>query len=414
MPRREARARSRPGPGSVSCSSFSFRFAPAVDLELVFWAPLEEDLPALGVERLGRGGLEVLPDDLELTATVELDDVASHHPGVDDFPDPARLGVLAAARPGSGFGHMNLLGPDGEAPSAPLDHVRDADEARDECVRGVLVHLRGRADLLDASLVEDGETVAHRQRLVLVVRDVDERDPEVLLKALEEELHLLAQLQVERTERLVEKQHLRAVDECAREGDPLALPTRELDRLSLAETLEPHPAQNLLDPAPALALADALDPQAVGDVVGRGHVREERVVLEDGVDVARVGRPVADVGAAELDPAFVGPLEAGNQTQRRRLARARGPEQREELARPDLEVDAVDGHDVAVRLAHAVETNRGSLAEGVAGPLVGHSLLYRHPLGAIIYRLRGVEQALAFLHALDLSRLPDEVLDQLG
>ena len=37
--------------------------------------------------------------------------------------------------------------------------------------------------------------------------------------------------------------------------------------------------------------------------------------------------------------------EAGDHPQRRRLARARGPEQRHELAAPDVEVDTLDRHD---------------------------------------------------------------------
>jgi hypothetical protein len=36
------------------------------------------------------------------------------------------------------------------------------------------------------------------------VGHVDERDPEIALQRLEEDLHLLAQLEVERAERLVE------------------------------------------------------------------------------------------------------------------------------------------------------------------------------------------------------------------
>ena len=71
----------------------------------------------------------------------------------------------------------------------------------------MLVDVGRRPDLLDASLVEDGEAVAHRERLLLVVRDVDERDAELALERLEEDLHLLAQLQVERAERLVEQEH---------------------------------------------------------------------------------------------------------------------------------------------------------------------------------------------------------------
>ena len=52
--------------------------------------------------------------------------------------------------------------------------------------------------------------VRHRQRLLLVVRHVDERDADVLLDALELDLELLAQLEVERAQRLVEQQHRRA------------------------------------------------------------------------------------------------------------------------------------------------------------------------------------------------------------
>jgi hypothetical protein len=76
-------------------------------------------------------------------------------------------------------------------------------------------------------------------------------------------------------------------------------------------------------------------------------VREQRVVLEHRVDVARVRGPAADVGARQLDAAAVGLLEAGDQAQRRALARARRAEQREELAATDVERDGVDGRDLA-------------------------------------------------------------------
>ena len=78
------------------------------------------------------------------------------------------------------------------------------------------------------------------------MRDVDERDPDLLLDPLQLALHLLAQLQVERAERLVEEQHLRVVDDRAGERDPLALAARELHRLALAEALEPDERQRLL------------------------------------------------------------------------------------------------------------------------------------------------------------------------
>ena len=86
--------------------------------------------------------------------------------------------------------------------------------------------------------VEHREPVAHRERLLLVVRHVDEREPDLLLDLLELDLHLLTELQVERAERLVEQQHLRPIHQRAGERHALPLPTGELGRLAAAEAAE--------------------------------------------------------------------------------------------------------------------------------------------------------------------------------
>jgi hypothetical protein len=65
--------------------------------------------------------------------------------------------------------------------------------------------------------------------------------------------------------------------------------------------------------------------QPVADVLGDVHVREQRVVLEDGVDVALVRRHAGDRLAGEQDLALGRLLEAGDHAQGRRLAAARRP-----------------------------------------------------------------------------------------
>ena len=164
--------------------------------------------------------------------------------------------------------------------------VRRADEPGHEPRRRTLVDLGRRADLLDPAAVEDGQAVAHRERLLLVVGHVDERDADLLLDGLELDLHLLAELEVERAERLVEEQDARPVDERAGERDPLALAARQLAGLALVVALEADHPERLGDARRPLGLRDLADHQAVGDVVADGHVREQRVVLEDRVDVA--------------------------------------------------------------------------------------------------------------------------------
>ncbi len=145
--------------------------------------------------------------------------------------------------------------------------------------------------------------------------------PTCCLDRLELDLHLLAQLEVERAERLVEEEHLGPIDEGAGQGDALALAARELAGTPSLVALEANHAHGLRDARPSLAGGDAAHDQPVADVVADAHVREEGVVLEDGVDVAVEGWDAGDILAVEADRALGRDLEAGDHAQRRRLPR---------------------------------------------------------------------------------------------
>ena len=98
----------------------------------------------------------------------------------------------------------------GRAGDLAGEQVGLAEEVRHERRGRELVHVRRRAELLDPARVHHRDRVGHRHGLLLVVRDVHEGDADLGLDPLELDLHLPAQLEVERAERLVEQQHLRA------------------------------------------------------------------------------------------------------------------------------------------------------------------------------------------------------------
>ena len=123
-----------------------------------------------------------------------------------------------------------------------------------------------------------------------------------------------------------------------------------------------HHLERLADPSLRLALVDTLLPQAVRDVLGDGHVRKERVVLEHRVHVALVRRHALHVGARDADVALVGLLEAREHPQRRGLAAAARPEEREELAGLHVEVERVDRDRGAEPLGDVGELDRPALA----------------------------------------------------
>ena len=184
--------------------------------------------------------------------------------------------------------------------------VRRAQEVGHERGLGRLVERARLVALLDVAAAHDRDAVAHGQRLVLVVGDVDEGDLELLLDALELDLQVDAQARVERAERLVEQQHGRLEHERARQGDALLLAAGELRRAPVPVVLHAHQRQRLGDAALDLGLGGALVAQAEGDVLGHRLVREERVALEDRVDAPLVRRRARHVVAVEQDLALVG------------------------------------------------------------------------------------------------------------
>ena len=135
-----------------------------------------------------------------------------------------------------------------------FEAVHRADELGDERRRGRAVHLRGRAHLLDAAAVHDRNVVGDRQRLLLVVRDVERRDPELELDAPDLLAQLHAHLRIERRERLVEQQHARLDRERARERDALLHAAGELVRVAVARVAEPDELEQLPDALPPVGL----------------------------------------------------------------------------------------------------------------------------------------------------------------
>ena len=201
-----------------------------------------------------------------------------------------------------------------------LDQVGLAEEVGDEDGARQLVDVGRMAELLDAAGVHHRDGVGHRHGLLLVVRDVHERRAHLGLDALELDLHLPAQLEVERAERLVEQQDTGPVDERPGHGDALLLATGQLRGLAAGHRPELDEVEHVLD-----GLLDVLDlaaPEAEGDVLEDVEVREQRVRLEDRVDGALEGAQPGDVLLAEADRPLGRVLEPGDHAQGRRLAAA--------------------------------------------------------------------------------------------
>ena len=137
------------------------------------------------------------------------------------------------------------------------------------------------------------------------MRDVDEGDADFLLDALELILHLFAQLQVQRAQRLVQQQHLRLIDQRAGDRHTLLLSAgKQRDILVLialqADQLE-HLHHLLLDDV----FAHLADLQPECDILIYAHVREQRVFLKYGVQLPLMRRHLGDILSVKDDRALI-------------------------------------------------------------------------------------------------------------
>ena len=211
------------------------------------------------------------------------------------------------------------------------------------------------------ALAHDDDAVGEFERLLLVVGDEDGGVAGGVVDFAQPAAQLAADLRVERAERLVEQQHLGLDRHGAGERDALALAAGELRRIALLQAGELHEVEQFGGAAADLGLGRPRragpDLQAEADILGHGHVPEQRVVLEHEADIALLHGAVRGVLVAEKDGAAGRPLEPGDQAQQRRLAGAGGPEKRDQLARPDVERNLVQRRKAVEFLAHVGDAN---------------------------------------------------------
>ena len=222
-----------------------------------------------------------------------------------------------------------------------------------------------RARQIDRDLLGDAagmrphhhDAVGQHDRLLDVVGDHDQRRLRVGPQVEQVILQVDAGEGIERRERLVEQQHLRPRHQRARDRDALRLAAGQFARPDARLVGQADAVERARDARIALRLRAVLEAEA--DIVGDGEPRQQARLLEDDADLlVRRG----DRHAVEHDLALGRRVEAGDGAQQRGLAAARAADHHDDLARRDVERDAVErAHAVGIGLADAVEHEHGVL-----------------------------------------------------
>ena len=202
--------------------------------------------------------------------------------------------------------------------------------------------------LLDAPGREHRDAISHGHRLNLVVRDVDDREAELLLETADLNAHGRTELSVEVGERLVHKAERRVAADAPSEGHALALTARQRTGLAVEVVGEAEYLGSFGKALLLLGLRHLLDVETEEDVVANREVRVKRVALKHHGEVALAGQHLVGEFAVHDELTGGNALEAGDDAQKRRLAAAGGPDEDKELPLLYLEVDAPEHLGLAV------------------------------------------------------------------
>ena len=171
------------------------------------------------------------------------------------------------------------------------------------------------------------------------MRDVDERRRKAGVQLGNFRSHLRAELCVEVGQRLVEKEDLGLADDGTAERDTLALTTRKSLGLTRKVIGDAEDLCRGLDLFVDDFLGHLAELETECHVVVDGHMRIERVVLEDHRDVSVLRDDVVDELAVDIKFARRNFFETGDHTERRGLTAARGTDEDDEFLIPDVEAE---------------------------------------------------------------------------
>ena len=253
-------------------------------------------------------------------------------------------------------GKLEVLGPEAEQQPVARDqiHRRRPEKGRDERIGRLIVDLARRPELADPALLHDRDPIAHPHRLDLIVRHVEGGRADPALELLQLVAGGGAALGIEVRQRLIEQKDVRLAHQGAGQRYPLPLTAGELARLAVEQMVDAEDRRGPLHLPLLRRPVILLRFEREGDVVGDGHMRVERVALEDHRDLAGAGGKPGHDPAADQDIAAGRRFEPADHPQQRRLAAPRGTEQDEELAIRAGQVDPVDGGDPVAELLRQI------------------------------------------------------------
>ena len=168
-------------------------------------------------------------------------------------------------------------------------HLRRSHEACNEEVAGIIIKVLRRVDLLNNAVLHYDDSGAQCHSLGLVMCYIDDRCAESLMELGDFGSHLNTELRVQVGERLVHQEYFRVTDNSTSHRDTLSLAAGKSLGLTVEELCQIQNLRRVLNHRIDLILRNLAELEAECHVVIHGHMRIQRVVLENHRDITVLG-----------------------------------------------------------------------------------------------------------------------------
>ena len=205
----------------------------------------------------------------------------------------------------------------------------------------MIINLIRCSDLLNTSVLHHRDPVRHVDSFFLIMSDIDKCNSQLLLQMLQFYLHRTAKLQIQCSQRLIQKQYLGIIHQCSRNGNSLFLTAREFGRLSFFISFKLNQFQHLRNFFPDLTLRNFFQLQTIANILRNIHMRKERIILKYRIHIPLVRLQACHFSAVQPDTSCIGLFQTGNDSQRCRLAASRRSQQSNKLSFTDLKTDII-------------------------------------------------------------------------
>ena len=206
---------------------------------------------------------------------------------------------------------------------------------------GVLVDLRGAANLLDPAAVHDDDLIGKSHGFALVVGNIYAGDADALLDLANFRTHVHTQLGVQIGQRFIKEQNGRLHDQGPGQGHALLLTAGQLVGHPVFHALQAYQFQHVHNLCFDGLFVHLLIYKAVAYVIIHIVMGKQRIALKHHTGVPLVRGQLVDAHAVQQNLAFADAFKARDHTQGRGLAAAGRSQQGHELAAGDIHVDVV-------------------------------------------------------------------------